>query len=156
MRNTRFIAFGLVAGISLLQGCAHTAEKVLDDKLANEKDLANRAALRAESRQAIETTPGLSADQRGKLDSIRQMLSHELDKLREESWKLRGILVKDMISPAYDEDEVALIKERLRTVEKQKLSAIFKSLDKVNEIMGRPTFDHARIMHDLFDMGRAF
>ncbi len=69
---------------------------------------------------------------------------------------MRGILVQDVISSKYDDSEVSLIKARLESVEKQKLAAIFRTIDKANEVLGRPSADHARIMHDLFTAGRAF
>lgn len=156
MKNKYSIVLGLMVGVSLLQGCSHNVAKVLDEKLAQEQEVPNQAALRVESGQAIEKTPGLTTEQRTKLISLREKLRAEMSKLQEESLKLRGILIKDVISPTYDDAEVTLIKQRLESVEKQRLAAIFQTIDKANDILGRPTADHARIMHDLFTAGRAF
>ena len=150
MKNTRSIFFGLLAGLSLLQGCASTTQKKLDEKLSMEKEVPTQAELSKEAGQLIEKAPGLSAEQRAKLASVRDKLQREITAMRDESLKLRSILLKDVISANYDQDEVNLIKQRLESVEKKRLSTIFDSIREANAILGHQAPEHERIIRDLF------
>ncbi len=143
------VLVGAIALVSLLGGCAHTSEKALDDKLARES-VPSLNALNSENKQTIEQAPGLSAEQRKELSSLRKEVQGKIASMRTESLKLRALLVKDLVAPTYDSKEVNLIKERLESVEKKRLSVIFDAVEKANTLLGHEAARNSRIVHDFF------
>src|SRR5579862_3939202 len=134
--RNRFAIVFVCSTAALAAGCAHgDLDHRIDEKLAKEPE-ANRAALQKETAQVIKTAPGLTDEQRAKLEALRKSMRAEADQLRAQSLKLRAVLIADVISPNFDEDEVELIKRRMKALEDQRLSAIFGAVDQANTILG--------------------
>ena len=128
-----------VLGLALLQGCAHNeiVSKALDQKLTNETDVTTRGELKLESSRLLENAQGLTDDERTKLIALRQSTATTLDGLREQSIKLRSLLIKKVLDDQDNSDEVGIIKDKLKDVEDQRLSVFLEGIRKANEIMGR-------------------
>ncbi|MBI3556267.1 MAG: hypothetical protein HY074_08385 [Deltaproteobacteria bacterium] len=152
MRNEKIATVLLVGSVFVFQGCAHGGlDKRLDAKLSGENTVKARADLQAEAGQLIEAAPGLSADQRSNLTALRETVRTQTDAIRERSLKLRSVLIKDLMSASYDEDEVELVKERIKNLEDQRLSALFNAVERANAILGRQASANQQIVHDFFE-----
>jgi sensor histidine kinase regulating citrate/malate metabolism len=137
-RNFKYsVAFLVVAAVSI-SGCAHREVSArLDEKLKNETPVKSSAELSAEATQVFNSIEGLTAHQKQGLVEVHNDVKKNMVFYREQSLKLRSLLIKDLASPDYDSAEVDLIKKRLKTVEHDRLSSLFDGVDRVNAILGR-------------------
>lgn len=155
MKRTKWLGLAMASTLALpltLQGCAQTAvQKRVDTEVAQENTVNTRSELRAEADQTIKTAPGLTDEQRTRLLALRTATSAQSDELRLQSLKLRSVLIKDLITTNYDQDEVALIKKRMRDVEDQRLSLVFKAVEDANVILGHDYANRENIMDVYFE-----
>lgn len=122
----------------LLNGCAHARlEKQIDEKMAQESSIKTHADLLAEGTDMIRSASGLTEEQRQKLTRLKADTESQLDPLREQSLKLRALLVQDLLATPYNEDEVELIKNRLSAIEDRRLDVMFSAVTNANQILGR-------------------
>ena len=149
---SKWSRMSIVVGAVALQGCAHSAqEKRLDSKVSQETEVNSRADLQTETTDLIDSAATLSADQKGKLRELRDSTRARLDDLSSNSLKLRAVLIKDLISPQYDEREVELIKSKIKKLENERINTIFGSVEQANKILGRQAMVNQGIMHNLVD-----
>ena len=140
----------LILTVLALQGCAHkAAEKRVDDKLAVES-VKDSGEIRAEVSKMIGSAPGLSLDQRKQLMDLHVATMTEMSSLREQSAKLRGVLVDEVITENYDADVVVIIKNRLRKVEDRRLTLLFNTVEKANHILGHSVVGNAKLVSAMF------
>ena len=130
----------LVAGLFLVQGCAHgRGEKELDQKVAA-NPVETPRELHAQATQEIESAPGLKPEQKAKLLAIRDSVRKEMSKDRVESLRLRSVLIQDLVQKRdtqKNRKEIELVKKKIRDLEEKKLSAFFQAVREANETMGR-------------------
>jgi len=145
--KTKLFSLLLAPSLMLvLQGCAHSPiDDQLDKKLANEPAAETRAQLSVEAGQQIAADKELTPEQKSKLAAIGKQTRAKTDALREESVKLKMVLVKDLLASNYDSTEVDLIKKRIRDNEQAKLSEYFKAIRETNILLGRWASRNQRI-----------
>ncbi len=120
-------------------GCAEKAtERKLAGDVAQEAPVANTAQLQNEAENLINQS-NLKVQQKEELKELQVSTSHKLMGFRDESLKLRSLLIKRVLSPKYDKAEVALIQKKMKKIEGERLALIFKTIDKANGILGRET-----------------
>lgn len=145
--------YGVVAvALLILQGCAHSAlEQKLDAKVAAEPAVNSRQELKTEATALIAEIPGLTSEQRTKLRTLRDTTDSQVESIRGRSFKLRAVLVRDLLATNYDDSEVELIKSQLKDLESQRLGVIFGAVEQANDILGRQSADSAKFMGSLFE-----
>ena len=132
----------------MMTGCAHRKiENALDEKVANETPK-NRAEIQNEAKRAIDSAPGLSEDQKSRLNALRVSVRGKLDLASSQSAKLRSILIQDVLSKDGIPDEVNAIQKRIRRVEEGRLTVIFDAVARANEILGREAKGRVSLMED--------
>jgi hypothetical protein len=142
MTKVNFGFVGLSVAALILGGCASTdAKKTLDEKLTHEVQVKDRADLARESKDLIEKSNGLSAVQRTSLLELREATQKESEVLRNESIRLRAVLIQDVLSPNYNQAEVDLIKSRMKDLEHKRTALLFNTVDKANQILGHDQID---------------
>jgi len=138
----------------LLQGCTTAQLNTdLDAKLAAEKPLTGGNGLQQESQKLIESEK-LSPEKRAELKALSEKTHNEHQALLQESLKLRSVLIKDVLNDKYDDDEVLLIKARMKELEQKKLDLIFRTVAQANKILGHETIhqqDREFMMMNLMD-----
>lgn len=142
-----------LASAGFFQGCASAALNTkIDRELAQESAVKSRTDLRKEAGQLIQTTPGLTADQRSKLSSLRDTTRAQLDAMAGQSLKLRSVLLKTLVAANYNDDEVELIKQRIKDLEEKRLTVTFNAVEQANQILGHETeANRQRIMDEFFE-----
>lgn len=126
-----------------------TAEN-LDKKVQADSNQLTLAELNQRAETVIKTSPELNEDQRTKLMDLHNKTLTKSTSLREESLKLRDILLTDLTSQDYNAREVSLIKTRLKKIEDERLSLLFKAVDDANTILGHKVSSNKRIL-EVFD-----
>lgn len=155
MKNIWIITLLIGYGILTLNGCSHTAaDKKLDDKIAiidrQSQSMPVSATLKMESTNLIENSPDLTADQKARLTSIREKTQNEMEALKDESIKLRLVLIRDVLAPKYNAKEVKIIKNRMKGIENKKLELTFKSVDEANKVLGRNATARQDVVQEMF------
>lgn len=143
---------GLLVAVTTLQGCATAANKKLDQELAGETAIHERKDVQKEASQLIQSTPGLSGDQRAQLTALKTATQGQLDAFVKESLKLRSVLVKDLVSSNFDADEIDLIKSRMKNLEAKKIGVIFEAVAKANTILGNHTEVNPEVFLELMEV----
>jgi hypothetical protein len=138
--------------LTALSACSSSgSKKEVDARMARE-DADSSAELNAETKRLIESNPNLTPEQRTKLTTLRKQTLTEVQRLEEESIKLRALLIKDIVSANYDEDQVKEIKSRIRDVEGDRISTVFNAVERANIIMGREASGNPEVMESFFWM----
>lgn len=141
----------LAVGI-LVQGCAHSqTEKDLNTQVSQEKSVSTYSDLRTESGELIAAAPGLTDAQRAKLQALREAVRAKVDAQWTSTLKLRSVLIKDMLAPKYNENEVEAIKGRMRDLEDDRLATIYDAVTQANTILGRQAVQNQRVLRDFMD-----
>jgi len=137
----------LISALAVLGGCSHAElRQRVDAKVAQEASVNTRSELHAETLQLIKTAPGVSDAQKAELLRISKTAQTQSDQLVENSRKLRSVLIQDMVSPKYDEDEVELIKDRLRDLEDKRVSVLFDAVEQANLVLGHDAHNHSQLV----------
>jgi ABC-type uncharacterized transport system auxiliary subunit len=137
---------------TILLGCAETAiNKQIDQEVAQEPAVKNRAQLKTEAKQMIENANNLTSDQKAKLIHLRNSTSSQLDQDNTDSLKLRSLLIQDLTSSNYKDKEVTTIKNRIRKVENHRIDAMLNAVDEANRIMGRQTLNRENVLRSFAD-----
>jgi chemotaxis regulatin CheY-phosphate phosphatase CheZ len=154
--NSKLLLSFALATMLSFEGCAHTAlEKKIDAEIAAEGDLKNQTELRAEVGRVVDTTLGLSPDQRTRLSSLRSSTRDRLSDLNSSSLKLSSVLIKELMTADYNDAEVGLIKKRMKNIENERLGVIFEAVKVANSILGRDAVKGRYFMEDIMVGGRS-
>lgn len=127
----------IVSVAFLLMSCAQSrVAKDLDSKFHTEPRVAGSQELQFDVDVLIANS-SLQPEQKTQLRELQVETSVKLQALRQESLKMRSILIKDMFSSGYNKPEVKLLKKKIRNLEGQQVTLIFSTIDKANVIFGR-------------------
>ena len=118
-----------------MTGCNQAAKRDVDSKLASEPAPANRDALRAETSTLIESA-NITAEQKAKLTEIRDQTRAQLDDDQKSSLKLRSALMEEVMAENFNQDQVNVIKSRMKKLENHRLATLFKAVDQANKVLG--------------------
>jgi hypothetical protein len=143
-----------LAALSLLSACSHSpglsTEERLDRKMATEPVAKSGRELREQADRLIRMSPALSARQRSELLELRTATSAELDRIANESLRLRAVLVKDVLARG-SRKEMGLIETRLKSLEQDRLSTLFGAVHQANTMLGRWASRNERLESAVFD-----
>ena len=157
MKTSKIYIVGtLIAATLFAGGCATSADKRVDAQVSKQGAIQTNQDLRAETKNVIEETPGLTTDQRAKLTSLRIQTQSEMSALNNESLQLRGALVENVFSKHERRAEIKTIQSRLKKIEDKKLDLTFKAVDKAYTILGKQAVDNQRLMNEMIDGRRVF
>lgn len=155
--STSLLFMYLLLGLSLiglsigLDGCASGLNKKVDSEVAQETAVRTHSDLQAEIDQLVDSAPGLTQDQRKRLTALKNGTRGQLDTLYAESLRLRSLMLKKLITTNYNDDEVQLIKSKIKNVENDRLSVIFSAVEQANTILGHNSVYDPAIMNSFFD-----
>lgn len=139
-----FLVFGFA-------GCAHKAETKLENKISQEAPITD-SSLSADAKKLIDSAPGLTDGQRSRLTTLREETQKSVSGLEERSLKLRSILYKDLAAAKFDRKEVDMIKNRIKGVEKKKVSILLEAVEKANSILGNEALQSEKNLNDFYFM----
>ena len=137
----------------LTQACASiSTEKRIDSKLSSEPEVADSKSLGVELKTLIEDNKKLSPNQKERLLTLQAQTRDQLAQFREQSLKLRSILIKDVMVSKYNPDEIELVKERLKKTEDRRLMVIFSAIDHANTIIGNELPENEAMLRSFYEI----
>lgn len=137
----------IIASAVFGPACTTPAERAINERLVEEGP-ETRLDLNEEAREAIAKAPDLTERQRSDLTFLRQATAARLDGLRRESLKLRSLMVKDLVSPAYDASQMRVAERKLREVERERLEVMLDAMKKASRILGRQAAINEALMQE--------
>lgn len=133
----KLLAIGFLTSSLLLVGCAQKAvEKQVEQKLTQEVKVKSEEDLRIESEQMI-LNSNLQQEQKDQLLATRRNWTQKSMELRDESLRLRSLLLKDLLNPAYNRKEAQVIQKKLKKNEQKRVALLLESIRKTDKILGR-------------------
>ena len=152
MKTIKWIFPAVVLASIALAGCASTAiNRDIDQKVSDEAQIENKKELQEQAKQVINSAPGLTAEQRDQLADLRQTTRTQLDLISDQSLKLRAVLIQEMFASNFDQQEIDIIKQRLRGLSDKRLTVIFGAVDATNKILGRQASNFQPIYNDYLE-----
>jgi hypothetical protein len=137
MKNISWCVGLAALSLTVLNACSNTeANRKLDEKLNAEPAPASSEALRNEARTMIESSKTLSQEEKTKLLALGDSVRADTQVTRDESLKLRALLIKEITAEPYNANEVNLIKKRLKANSDKRLEVIYKAVESANQILG--------------------
>lgn len=126
----------LVLLMSLLVGCAsnkaarqEVKEKVSQEQVSGGKEFATKI------RSVINSSETLNQDQKQKLHDLLSEVGQKNKALFKESFKLRSVLIQELISGKANSKQVKILKKKIKKMESERLSNGFAAMDKVSDIV---------------------
>lgn len=135
--------------------CSHGAlDQKIDQEVAQETSVKTRSDLIQEASSVLDNASDLSAEQRDQLKALRSSVTGKMDQLYSQNLKLRSVLIKDLVAKDYNEDEVELIKARIKYNEDKRLTLIFEAVEKAKGILGHALLANRHIVEEFMEGGR--
>jgi hypothetical protein len=135
--------------IFALTSCNHAAlERDVSQQVANESNIKTGADLNASTNSTLENSKDITPEQRDKLMALKKITKEKLDTNSAETNKLKSVLIKNLVQTNYKENEVELIKSKLKTLNSKRLSIMFDSVESANSILGRQARLNDNVMRD--------
>lgn len=135
---------------SLLACSTGSTNQQVDNELAQQPAVTSVEQFRSEVGAAVKPNSNLSTDQKDKLSGLQKRVQIDMDRIRNESWKLRALLVKDLVGSNYNEDKIENIKFRIKALEEERLSSIFGAINEANSILGRDSEVKRHVMGQMW------
>jgi len=134
----------LVTAMVAASGCASSSSKKIDQdldaRLQSAPTASNSEEFGKSARKQIKESTA-SSEQKAKLLQLQRNTQDQSIQLREQSYKLRSLLIQDLAAKNYDRDEVEAIKDRLKKIEDQRLQLIYTAMDQASTILGHDLVD---------------
>lgn|GEM_PF-6049788 len=119
----------------LLASCAsQSTEKQLAEKAAK-SHVTTSKALGAEIDELISRSKKLTEAQKKELLSIMEKNKARAIELSEQTYKIRSVLVEELLSDKPDVKKINLLKNQIRDVEKLRLKNTFETVEKFSSIV---------------------
>ncbi len=149
MKNIFHFLIQTGGSVLLFVACANaTLEKGIDQKISQENEVQTRSDLNNEVSEAVENAKDVTPEQKIQLFALRSSVRQQIDDNWQKSLKLKSVLIKELITSNYNENEVSLIKQRLKKLESQRLAITFDAIDQTNKILGRQAKLNRAVMTD--------
>ena len=139
--------------VILAPGCASTsADRRIDSKLEAEPAVSDSNALGGEFKTMIDHSQKLTLIQKNKLLALQNDTRDQLSQLKNQSLKLRSILIKDVMQAGYNPNEIELVKERLKKTEDRRLTVIFNAVDHAETIIGNELPENEGLLRSFYEI----
>jgi Spy/CpxP family protein refolding chaperone len=132
MLNTLFLCLSLV----LLTACTSSkiAREEVNQDLA-ETTVKDPKALGQTIEELINTSKLLTPKQKNQLQEIFAANKNRAQQLAEQSFKVRAVLVEELLSGKIDRRKVSLLKREIKKIESERLKNTFDAIEKVSSIV---------------------
>lgn len=131
-----------------LAACGTTsAEKKAETATQAEAPATGEGELAVRGANIIVNAPGLTTEQREQVMQVHTKTFEEATKLREELTQAKSALFKTLVSPASTKKEISALKNKVMTLDKQRLDLMMKAFDQVQKIVGKDKMDESMIKH---------
>lgn len=126
----------LLSSLLFLSACSSTTERNIQQKVGQESTIQDGPSLGINVRAAIKESRTLTNEQKKELEEVLAKVGKENQLLSEKSYKLRGILIKDLIQPQMNTKEVWQLKKDIRKTESKRVKNTLQAMSEISSILG--------------------
>lgn len=127
----------LLAVVLFFVSCSHKKHKQEIQSKVEQSQVKDPAALEMTIDEAIANSKNLSPEEKQKLEAILSANKDRAMKLQQESYKLRGLLIEELLSDKMSPKKVKLLKKDIRKVEEDRLKNTFEAVDEITNIVSK-------------------
>lgn len=121
----------------VLMSCSTTKieQSKIDSKVANESSVTDGKTLGQSVHDTINASKTLDDKQKGELNTLFIETRETMKGLNEKSFKLKSVLVKELLSGSENRKQIKLLKKDIKKVESERLKSTFAAFDKISKIV---------------------
>lgn len=136
----------LLVVVLFFVSCSHKKHKQEIQQKVDQSQVKSPAALGVTIDEAIDKSPNITAEEKTKLHEIIAANKQKAEALTEESFKLRGVLVQELLSGKVDKKKIRILKKNIKKVEDAKLKNTFETVEKITNVVSK--FDDKSTFQD--------
>lgn len=134
MKTSIFLVLLLV----LTVGCSSRKEARQEvEKKVSQESVTDGRSMASKVHAMIHGSETLNADQKAKLHAIVNEVSQKNKALTEEAFKLRSVLIKELISGKVNNKQVKILKKKIKKAENERMKNSFQAMDKFSQIVSK-------------------
>ncbi len=126
----------ITIALSLLASCASQTKKEVQAEVSQET-AKDKQSLGQTIHDQIANSKSLSEDQKSKLVALLTKNKATAEKLSEESYQSRAVLIKELLSPNMSSKKVSIIKSSIKKIEAAKVKNTFDTAEAIAKIVGK-------------------
>lgn len=144
----------LLALVMAFTGCAHKQKEDIKKKV-EQSNVKDSETLSGTIDEAIEKSPDLNQEQKEELRKILADNKQKAMALTEQSYKLRGVLIQELLSGNPDYRKIRILKRDIKKVEDNKLKNTFDTVELITKKVSKQS-DSQRFTEPLLNMDKVY
>lgn len=142
----------LIFALFVLASCATRQEKLaVQQKVENESQISDSKSLVRTVDQVIASSKTLTPQQKIDLKKIIDEAKVTNMILSEQSYKQKGVLIKELLAPKTNQREVAILKKSIRKTESLRLKNTLSAFNEIAEVIGKDPESQVYLEHMMFE-----
>lgn len=130
-------AIVFLLSLTVLVSCASKqVEQEVRAEAAKENSV-DKKALGNTIHDLIQSSKTLTADQKTELTNILKVNKETAEKLSEDSYKFRAVLIKELLSGKANPKKISVIKKDIKKIEAARLKNTFDTVEKISKIVSK-------------------
>ncbi len=125
----------------------------IDEKISNETSVTDGKSLGATVNEVIQSSATLNEKQKAELEKLFNETKAKNSALMEESYKLRSVLIKELLSADVNAKQVKLLKKDIKKNESVRLKSTLTAIDKISIIVSKDP-DNSKFIDHMMQMDR--
>lgn len=135
MNSRKILLLILALSLASIFGCSSQSENVLDQKIAALQ--VSGTQLDDEFSKDLAASTTLSDEQKSKMKSLRKNTLKQITEFNDAILKLKIVLIRDLLSSNFEQEEIDLIKSKVQNIEEKKMAVFLGAIKAANELMGK-------------------
>lgn len=127
----------------------------IDDKVSKETSVTDGKSLGASVNETIQSSASLTEQQKAELEKLFNETKLKNSALMEESFKLRAVLIKELLSGDVNAKQVKLLKKDIKKNESERLKSTLSAIDKISLIVSKDP-DNTKFIDHMMQMDRSY
>lgn len=127
----------------------------IDDKVSKETSVTDGKSLGASVNETIQSSASLTEQQKAELEKLFNETKLKNSALMEESFKLRAVLIKELLSGDVNAKQVKLLKKDIKKNESERLKSTLSAIDKISLIVSKDP-DNSKFIDHMMQMDRSY
>ncbi len=146
--------FSLIFILAMAMSCSskQVTQQKIDEKVAQESVTDGRS-LFFNIQEVIQNSKTLNDQQKKQLNGILTDISQKNKKLMSESFKLRSVLIKELISGQVDRKQVKMLKKNIRKLENERQKNSLSAIDQISSVVSKDP-EREKIMQEMINIDR--
>ena len=122
--------------ILFMVGCATSEDRALDQRIKAERRADTPEEIAQRAADVFSTAPGLTAEQRKKLNALYLKTYAQSREIRTEIGKMKSLLFKEAATKKFKTNTVNELTRRIVDADQRRLNLMFSALEEMQNIVG--------------------